>query len=266
MPSKTLRIFVSVMAAAEIMLVSLLLAYVNGHRIIKLDTLIPPTVIGSYDGVRLAYPSYALSAEDSEEKAVHSAVKGYITDNYAELLTLVNPWNELEKGYVPELCEVEDGYRVDVRCADALKKMLEDCREAGNPAVLCSAYRTQMYQQELFDNKVRRLIAEGVKREDAKAEAAKSVAPPGTSEHQSGLAVDIIDFDYPYLDSKQEDTPTQKWLMVHCAEYGFILRYPNGSSDITGIIYEPWHYRYVGVISARDIMERGITLEEYLAE
>ena len=100
--------------------------------------------------------------------------------------------------------------------------------------------------------------------EDAPEEAATTVALPGTSEHQLGLAVDLMDESYPYLNEAQEWTETQRWLMDNCWRYGFILRYPNGTSDITGIIYEPWHYRYVGEEYAKIIHEMDLTLEEYL--
>ena len=116
----------------------------------------------------------------------------------------------------------------------------------------------------LFDNKILRLIDEGVSAEDAPTLAATTVALPGTSEHQLGLAVDILDTNYPYLDEYQQYTGAQQWLMEHSWEYGFILRYPNGTSEITGIIFEPWHYRYVGLEHAKAIHELGITLEEYI--
>ena len=116
----------------------------------------------------------------------------------------------------------------------------------------------------LFNNKIRRLVLEGVDPDEAPDIAAMSVAKPNTSEHQLGLAVDIIDFFYTNLDKGQEDTATQQWLMENSWRYGFILRYPNGSSEITGIIYEPWHYRYVGQEAAEEIYELGVTLEEYL--
>mgnify|MGYP001045035753 CR=1 FL=1 len=92
----------------------------------------------------------------------------------------------------------------------------------------------------------------------------KSVAVPGTSEHATGLAVDIISGQYTGLDDKQGDTAEQEWLMAHCQEYGFILRFPKDKSNVTGIVYEPWHYRYVGKEAAKKITEQGITLEEYL--
>ena len=100
--------------------------------------------------------------------------------------------------------------------------------------------------------------------EEAEEQAARWVARPGTSEHETGLAVDIVDTDYQLLDEKQEQTPVQQWLMAHCAEYGFILRYSTEKSDCTGIGYEPWHYRYVGKKAAREITNQNITLEEYL--
>ena len=191
-------------------------------------------------------------------------------DKHLELLMLVNTWNPLPEGYVPELEEVwnpykQSVYKVDARCAEPLRQMMDDCAAAGNAPWICSAYRDQEYQQGLFDNKVERVLWEGVDWEDAPEVAAQTVAVPGTSEHQTGLAVDLIDEFYANLDENQERTDTQRWFMENCWQYGFILRYPNGTTDITGIIYEPWHYRYVGQAHAKAITELGITLEEYIA-
>ena len=91
------------------------------------------------------------------------------------------------------------------------------------------------------------------------------MARPDTREHQAGLAVDIVYQSYQLLDKKREDMPVQQWLMTHCAEYGFILRYPPEKSEVTGIGYEPWHYRYVGLDASGEIAEQSIYLEEYLA-
>ena len=182
----------------------------------------------------------------------------------AELLMLVNPWNTIPDGYEPQLCTLSDGQQIDRRCYDDLMRMLDDCRAAGNSPYICSAYRTWDKQQALFDNKIQRLENEGMDADTARVEAAKVVAVPGTSEHQLGLALDIIDTGYTNLDEGQEDTATQQWLMAHSWEYGFILRYPNGTTDITGIIYEPWHYRYVGRTAAAQIHELGVTFEEYI--
>lgn len=181
-----------------------------------------------------------------------------------DILVLVNPWNPVPEGYTPVLRMVDETHAMDERCADALMQMVADCREAGFHPYICSAYRTQEYQQGLFDNKVLRVILEGVSREEAPAVAARSVAVPGTSEHQLGLAADIIDEYYTNLDQGQEDTDTQQWLMENCWRYGFILRYPNGTTEKTGIIYEPWHYRYVGEF-AEEIHKSGLVFEDYIA-
>ncbi len=116
----------------------------------------------------------------------------------------------------------------------------------------------------LFQERIDELCAQGCSKKDARIKAATSVARPGTSEHQLGLAVDIVDEGHQTLDTSQENTPVQQWLMENSWKYGFILRYPNEKSQLTGIIYEPWHYRYVGVKAAQEIFESGVCLEEYL--
>ncbi len=197
----------------------------------------------------------ALSAQKQREYAAEDRA----------LLILVNPWNPMPDDYVPRVGEVEDKYEMDMRAVKPLLRMMEACRAAGNDAAICSAFRTHAMQQQLFDNKVMRVMyEEGVPYRDAPTVAGQTVAVPGTSEHELGLAADIIDVGYPFLDEGQEETSTQKWLMENAWRYGFILRYPNGTTDITGIIYEPWHYRYVGSW-AEEIYRRGVTLEEFLA-
>ena len=182
----------------------------------------------------------------------------------AELLMVVNPWNPVPEGYNPRAVDIGDEKEIDERAAGALAQMVNDCIAAGWAPVPLSGYRTHEYQQGLFDDKVQRVIMSGTSADQAEDKAAEEVAKPGTSEHELGLAMDIIDEYYTELDVVQEWTSTQKWLIEHCSEYGFILRYPNGTSDITGIIYEPWHYRYVGKKAAAEITELGVTLEEYV--
>lgn len=131
---------------------------------------------------------------------------------------------------------------------------------------ICSSYRTRDKQEELFEKKLDTLLQQGYSPEEAEREAARWVARPGTSEHETALAVDIVDAAYQILDQQQEQTPVQQWLMTHCAEYGFILRYPTDKSDLTGIGYEPWHYRYVGTEAAETITEQHLCLEEYLRD
>lgn len=198
--------------------------------------------------------------------SIHLGSIGSSAKGEQDLLILVNPWNPLPEDYEPELATLSDGTQVASCCLEDLRRLLHDCREAGYEPYICSAYRTWDYQSMLFENKVGRLMAEGMDEIAARAEAATVVALPGTSEHQLGLALDIVDSGYTQLDEGQMDTPTQRWLMENSWRYGFILRYPEGKSDITGIIFEPWHYRYVGVENAKEIYESGLCLEEWLEE
>lgn len=181
-------------------------------------------------------------------------------------LLLVNARNPLPEGFTVELKTLEDGQAVDRRIWPDLCRMLEAAREAGLSPLICSAYRTNAQQQSLFLRKIRRLEAQGLPHQEAREEAARVVAPPGTSEHETGLALDITAQSYPVLEQDQEDTPEQQWLMENAWRFGFILRYPQGKTEITGICYEPWHYRYVGREAAKEIKEKGLCLEEYLSE
>ena len=169
-------------------------------------------------------------------------------------LILVNNQNAIPEGYEVETAETEDGYLVDARIKDPLEKMLEDCRAEGHSPQIISAFRTHETQQYLYDTTANKA----------------DTAVPGHSEHECGLAVDIIDsksagWADPLI-KEQEDLAAQKWLMENCHKYGFILRYPEDKEEITEIIYEPWHYRYVGVEHAKEIMVNKICLEEYIEE
>ena len=179
-------------------------------------------------------------------------------------LVLVNKWNEIDPDYVPELTEVAEGHKVDVRIADALTAMIKGAKKAGHDIYIMSAYRDINKQTYLYQAEVEEWLGLGYSRRGAEEKAGQVVAYPGTSEHQLGLAVDLVSSEYVALDEGAERTEGYQWLVEHCQEYGFILRYPNGATEITGIIYEPWHFRYVGEEAAWEIMESGITLEEYL--
>ena len=177
---------------------------------------------------------------------------------------LVNPWNPLPPDLKLDLVQADETHQIDRQCYEALMAMLSDCVAAGHDPELRSAYRTMDYQIMLHENKIKYYTDRRYSLEDAKKYAAQVVAVPGTSEHQLGLAVDIADRTFRDLTDEQANTATQQWLMTHCWEYGFILRYPKGTTNHTGIIYEPWHYRYVGLEMAKEITESGLTLEEYL--
>ena len=193
--------------------------------------------------------------------------KNYFTSSGAYIM-LVNPWNYMPEGYEPELKVLNrhnyNEQKVDAICYDALLQMLDDCKRLCQSAVVLSSYRTQEFQIYNYNRKVQYYLDLGYERSEAERLAAQVVAVPGTSEHQLGLAVDIVDNGYWGLDEKQATMPAQKWLMENSWKYGFILRYPVGKTDVTGIIYEPWHYRYVGKEVAKEIYELGLTLEEYM--
>ncbi|MDO4619263.1 MAG: M15 family metallopeptidase [Lachnospiraceae bacterium] len=184
-------------------------------------------------------------------------------------LVLVNPKNTLTNEFYVDVepLQYDSEYYFDARAVDALDRMLYDCEAAGYSPVVRAGYRSWSSQNGLYQNKIDEYVEdEGYSREEAKEIAGTIVAVPGTSEHQLGLACDIVSDGYPKMNYTQGDAPTQQWLTAHCAEYGFILRFPEGKSELTGIIWEGWHYRYVGKEAAAEIMERGLCLEEYLAE
>ncbi|WP_443664328.1 M15 family metallopeptidase [Dysosmobacter sp.] len=218
----------------------------------------------------LSTPALALSgtgttsAMQSTQTAVLTAADQAVSQEDWQLL-LVNAWHKLPEDYHVELKTLANGLQVDARIYDDLNAMLTDCREAGLEPIVCSAYRTEDTQTRLYRNKVSRLLSAGWSRDTVEQEAARWVAPPGTSEHQTGLALDIVSADYQLLDEQQAQTPEQQWLMAHCWEYGFVLRYPTDKCAVTGIGYEPWHYRYVGKEAAREMQQKGLCLEEYLA-
>ena len=181
-------------------------------------------------------------------------------------LRLVNPWNPLPEDYDYEanLAVYTENRQFDSRAMNALRQMLAAGSDYGLWGV--SLYRSYDLQVSLFNRQVARVKTAGMSEEEARAKAATVVARPGTSEHHIGLAADILGSGFTSLEEEFEQTPAFAWLKAHCAEYGFILRYTKEAEPITGVIYEPWHYRYVGVEAATEIMERGITLEEYLEE
>lgn len=211
-------------------------------------------------------------ADPQNEDPDHAAAGGIGDEGISHIrscseewnLILVNPWNAIPENYQVELEQLDNGQAVDRRCYPMLQQMMDDCRGEGLDPVICSSWRSREKQEALIANKEYRLMQAGVSEKEAAAEAAKTVAVPGTSEHELGLALDIVDSGYPELETEQEDTPVQRWLMENSWKYGFVLRYPSDKSKLTGIIYEPWHYRYVGMEAAKIMYEENLCLEEYL--
>lgn len=203
-----------------------------------------------------------------EEPRIMTQQDAEVMNLSENLLILVNKDNPL-----PENFEVELHYLNNGSCAvaeimyDALAQMLSDGSDEGLSFVVASGYRDTQEQRRLLEEDIAATMErEGVSYLEAYEYETRETMPPGYSEHETGLAVDIVSVYYQMLDDRQEMTQENRWLREHCSEYGFILRYPNGKEDITGIDYESWHFRYVGEEAAKEIMSRGLTLEEYLEE
>ena len=182
------------------------------------------------------------------------------------LLTLVNADHPMPSDWKQELVELNNGQSIDSRAYPDLQEMMADARAEGLDPYICSSWRSPETQKKLFKEEVEKYVKQGYSKSEAEIQAARWVAVPGTSEHELGLALDIVSAENQRLEEEQEDTPTQQWLMTHCCEYGFILRYPKDKEDITGIGYEPWHYRYVGRENAEAIRDSGMCLEEYVSQ
>lgn len=201
------------------------------------------------------------SRNDQEVEAVEAEEEELPTDWN---LILVNQTHLVPEDFEVELTEIGDGHQIDSRIYDSYRAMIQAAKAEGVYIYVTSSYRDLDKQTELHEKKIEYYVMRGYSYAEAKKLAAQVVAIPGTSEHQLGLALDLVSSEYRKLDEKQEKTKGFQWLKEHCWEYGFILRYPNGKTDITGIIYEPWHFRYVGEEAAEVITKAGITLEEYL--
>ena len=181
----------------------------------------------------------------------------FAEDEESWSLILVHASNPLPDGFSVETADVGDGHSVDKRIADSLNAILEVCKRAGYHPFIRSSFRTRDEQQQILNERVTLYREAGYSEEEALAAALQWVAPPGTSEHELGLAVDIND--------EEDDEGMYAWLASNAHQYGFILRYPLDKVDVTSISNEPWHYRYVGKRTAGEIFQTGETLEEYLA-
>lgn len=179
-------------------------------------------------------------------------------------IILVNEKNTLPSDFDIEIQTLPNGMEFDKRASQQLLNMINDGNDQGLSLMICSAYRSVSRQEEIFNNEISQHESNGMTYEQAYEKAKSAVAIPGTSEHNLGLAADICATYHQTLDEAYADTAEGKWLKANAHNYGFILRYPKDKQDITGIIFEPWHYRYVGVEHAKRIKELNLCLEEYI--
>lgn len=184
--------------------------------------------------------------------------------NNEKILTLVNREHPLSKSYKADLKSICNG-RLEAQKViyNDLIAMLKDGSNKGYSFWIASAYRSREKQQKLVDDDVAVFRNQGMSYNQALAETYKETMPAGCSEHETGLALDILASDNLNMDKSQADSPANQWLRKNCMKYGFILRYPEDKVSITGVNYEPWHLRYVGKEVALFITENDLTLEEF---
>ncbi len=212
------------------------------------------------------YKEFSLTSGMSANEA-YEYLNSFLNSKYGILL---NKQNKVQSDYKPTDLVTPSGceYQMEKTAAKALENMLAAARADGITDLnLYSGYRTYASQKSKYDNRIQKYLNQGYSNADAEAKAGEYIAPPGSSEHHTGLAADICSWKivskYGYLSDTFDQTSEFKWLKEHCADYGFILRYTKEDEAITGFSYEPWHYRYLGIDHAKACTQLGITYEEY---
>ena len=205
-------------------------------------------------------------AEETEQQIDSSEVdySEFRADDWR--LILVNKQHPIPDDYelkIGSISTPRGRMKCDRRIIYDLNKMLEDAKEEGINLVVCSPYRPSSRQDYLFDKKVKKYIKQGNSYMDAYYLTAQAVTIPGASEHEIGLALDIVSDKYSGLNEGFGASDAGIWLEKHCTEYGFVIRYPLGKESVTGIEFEPWHFRYVGKKAAKVMKEQNLCLEEF---
>ncbi|MFL2133731.1 D-alanyl-D-alanine carboxypeptidase family protein [Desemzia sp. FAM 23990] len=207
-----------------------------------------------------------LSPEEEKEKAMMAELPDVSTKDWN--LILVNNWNPIDETLEIPLEEAADQKEIDARIMEPYENWMNAASEAGYNIFLASSYRSVDRQRANYNNSIQQYINEGYSEEEATKMTEDYIAVPGGSEHHTGLALDMIDSEWlnagkglvPEYDTQE----TQHWLADTAADYGFILRFPKDKEEATGIEYESWHFRYVGVENAQFIQKYDLALEEYI--
>ena len=223
---------------------------------IKTDDILEDVYVGDVTFSEEADESYSDLYEEYD-------LDSLVFDKNDWRLILVNKQHSVPVGYEFPLGELAANVQCDERVIEDLVMMLRDARNAGMNIWIVSPYRSGEKQENLFNYDLSKYIDSGMNYFDAYQLAAEAVTLPGTSEHQIGLAFDIVNNEYAHLGEGFGETPEGIWLAENCYKYGFILRYPADKEYITTIEYEPWHFRYVGREAAAYMTLKGLTLEEF---
>ncbi|MCR5557068.1 MAG: M15 family metallopeptidase [Butyrivibrio sp.] len=200
------------------------------------------------------------TAAEPEVEAIIESEPDFDEDDWK--IMLVNKQHPIPDDYEFPLGTITGTMRCDERIITPLLDMMKAANSEGVSLIICSPYRDMNRQTMLFDNKIDKYMAAGMSYMEAYNLASQAVTVPGHSEHQVGLAIDIITDGYSNLDEGFGNTNAGKWLAANSYKYGFILRYPAGKEHITSIEFEPWHFRYVGVDAATFMVQNDICLEE----
>lgn len=218
-----------------------------------------------------------IAYEDEWARVLFDGITGYVSRDYLInrhtpdidvpmgdwAAVFANPTHLLPDGFEVELADFEGG-QVDARIRDICEAMFADAKADGVDLKLVDAYRSFETQNAQYEKKVDSYIAKGYSREDAEVKAATITARPNTSEHQTGLALDIVTPSYTKRDKGFAKTDAFKWLNANAQDYGFTLRYKKDKQELTKVIYEPWHWRFVGMEAAKTMKQSGECLEEYM--
>lgn len=183
-------------------------------------------------------------------------------------LLLVNPWQALPEDFKLNLVTVNNDQQIDTRIMEDWDSWYNAALDAGHRLFFASGYRSVDRQRTNFNNTYEGYLNEGYSEDEAFGKTKEYLTEPGHSEHHTGLALDLIDEEWVNagrrLEPDYDTQASQQWLVSTMSDYGFILRYPKGKEDITGIQYESWHFRYVGQDHARFMKEHNLVLEEYI--
>lgn len=232
------------------------------------------TVVEKFDADEILRFTEDRASKSQDDSAGMNRIEEEISGNYEDYefakddwrLVLINKQHSVPEDYTFELGYITSTMRCDERIIDDLRAMLQAAKEDAINLEIKSPYRDEARQEWLFNRKIKLYMNQGMSFVEAHQLASQAVTVPGASEHQIGLALDIVSDEYIYLEEEFGETEAGIWLAENSYRYGFIVRYPKGKEYITGIGYEPWHFRYVGVEAATVITKNGITLEEFWEE
>lgn len=219
-----------------------------------------PEEVFTLDDV-MEYDMSSLEPDEIMEEEESADISAFDREDWK--IMLINKQHPIPEDYEFTLATIKGSMKCDERIIPELQQMMQEAKKDGVTLVIRSPYRDYERQIYLFNRKVKGYMKKKMSYLESYRTTAQAVTIPGASEHQAGLALDITSDSYSTLTQGFAETQAGQWLAEHSYEYGFILRYPEGKEDITGISFEPWHFRYVGKTAAKYMYDHDLTLEEF---